>query len=258
MGAWGTALFSDDTACDIRDAYKELIEDGIDDAEATQTILNSYAATFNDPEDEDQTVALLALAVTQSKIGRLDPAIRDRALAALDTGHDLERWAQDSPKDVPKRKAQLEKARAQITGPQPPRKRLRPPKRWLCDLVVGDVLALDLPTGPVLFRTVYVSSSRYGETPILEELAVPGSELPATEAIQHLPARATDVLFDDDIKTFDVMLGPKNAGWQAAGFSKIANIPSRPGDELLQNPDSGTSWPGLAHFCQKRSEGKGF
>jgi hypothetical protein len=43
-------------------------------------------------------VALLALAVTQSKLDRLDSDIRDRALAVLDRGADLELWRRDSPK----------------------------------------------------------------------------------------------------------------------------------------------------------------
>jgi hypothetical protein len=39
MGSWGPALFSDDTACDVRDMYKDLIADGVDDAEATQPVV---------------------------------------------------------------------------------------------------------------------------------------------------------------------------------------------------------------------------
>ncbi len=31
MGTWGTALFSDDLACDARDAYRELVGDGLDE-----------------------------------------------------------------------------------------------------------------------------------------------------------------------------------------------------------------------------------
>lgn len=42
MGAWGPAIFSDDTACDIRSDYRELLEDGVDDAEATQRVISEY------------------------------------------------------------------------------------------------------------------------------------------------------------------------------------------------------------------------
>lgn len=36
MGTWGTGLFSSDMARDIRDFYRERIEDRIEDAEATR------------------------------------------------------------------------------------------------------------------------------------------------------------------------------------------------------------------------------
>lgn len=42
MGAWGPAIFSDDTACDIRGDYRELLEDGVDDREATQRVIDAY------------------------------------------------------------------------------------------------------------------------------------------------------------------------------------------------------------------------
>ena len=36
MGVWGTAIFSDDTACDIRDEYSALLISGISDEEAEE------------------------------------------------------------------------------------------------------------------------------------------------------------------------------------------------------------------------------
>lgn len=160
MGVWGTGLFSDDLACDIRDHYRELLEDGIDDGTAMRQILERYRAYL----EESEGIALLAFAVTQSKLGRLDAGIRDRALAVVDGGADLAVWERENPKLLPKRRAVLERARAQLTGPQPPRKRLRPPKRISSGLVAGDVLALALPQRVALLRVVRVRSHRLGET----------------------------------------------------------------------------------------------
>jgi hypothetical protein len=41
VGTWGYALFSDDTACDVRDSYRELIQErsDIEDSEASRQIL---------------------------------------------------------------------------------------------------------------------------------------------------------------------------------------------------------------------------
>ena len=43
MGAWGTGIFQDDTACDIRDEYRDLIGNGASGTDATRQILKSYA-----------------------------------------------------------------------------------------------------------------------------------------------------------------------------------------------------------------------
>ena len=65
MGTWGTGLFADDLACDIRDHYRELIEDGIEDDAATRLTVEKYRAYLEEPDG----VALLALAVTQARLG---------------------------------------------------------------------------------------------------------------------------------------------------------------------------------------------
>lgn len=164
MGVWGTSLFADDMACDIRDHYRELLEDGAEDNAATRLVFEKFGAYL----EESDGIALLAFAVTQSKLGRLDADIRDRALAALDRGADLETWERENPKLAPKRRAVLEKARSQLTGPQPPRRRLRPPKRISSGLAAGDVLALALPDRVALLRVVRVRQHRLGETPVLK------------------------------------------------------------------------------------------
>ena len=103
MGAWGPALFSDDVACDVRDDYGELITDGLDDAEATPQMLANWAGQLQD--HDDGPVIWLALAVTQSKLGRLDPDIAARALEILNAGADLDRWAEAGPKMQARRRA---------------------------------------------------------------------------------------------------------------------------------------------------------
>ena len=95
MGAWGSRIFDDDEACDVRDYYRELIEDGVEDGEASRLTLEKFDSMFNSPEIN--SAGMVAFAVTQSKIGRLDPVIRDRALAWIDNGGDLEWWAEDNP-----------------------------------------------------------------------------------------------------------------------------------------------------------------
>ena len=254
MGVWGTALFSNDLACDIRDHYRELIEDGVDDAEATRQTTAKYQASLDDPDDG--TSAILALAVTQSKVGRLDPVIRDRALAAIEQGGDLSVWAIDDPKSLAKRKQVLAKAREQLTGPQPARARLKPPSRPSCGLVAGDVLALDLPGGPALLRIVRVHVHRKGENPCLEELQFSGTELPTAGILEELEAKVKDsiAMMSPDARFF-ALPDFKNAGWKEAGFKKVATIPEKAGDSECAFPSYGVRWSYLvARYRQRASQ----
>jgi hypothetical protein len=182
-------LFSDDVACDIRNYYRELLEDEVEDSAADAADSREVQVVSG---GRRIVCALIALAVTQSKLGRLEPDVRDRALALLDAGADLAAWEEDNPKLLPKRRTVLEKARAQLIGPQPKRKRVRPPKRELCGLAAGDVLALALPQRVALLRVVRVLAHRLGETPVLEELDFDGTEVPERDALERLGSRVND------------------------------------------------------------------
>ena len=254
MGTWGTGIFSNDTSRDIRDHYRELIEDGIDDAEATLRTLEKFRSYFDDSEEGGNCI--VALAVTQSKIGRLDASLCARALTAIDSGSDLKVWEREDPKLLPKRREALNKARTQLTGPQPARKRLRPPPRPTCGLVAGDVLALTTPTGMALLRVVRVRSHRRGETPYLERLEFDGSELPAAEELEKLAA--ADKFMIDLIhasageRHFTAFTSYDKIDWQAAGFTKVATLARRSGDEQAAYPSYGIAWSVLAERLRRR------
>jgi len=252
LGVWGIDLFSDDVACDVRDHYRELLEDGVEDGAATQLTVERFGAYL----EESDGVALLAFAVTQSKLGRLDPDIRDRALAVLDRGADLEMWERDNPTLLPKRRAMLEKVRAQLTGQQPPRKRLRPPKRISSGLAAGDVLALALPGRVTLLRVVRVRSHRLGETPVLEELDFEGAEVPSRDALEQMGPKVTDPIalvdaLSPDTRFFAFVM--KRIDWQRAGFRKVQTISARAGDDQAPLPSAGISWAVLAERYRGRS-----
>ena len=251
MGVWGTGLFSDDVACDIRDHYRQLLEDGAEDGVATRLTLEKFQAYLA----EADSVALIAFAVTQSKLGRLESDVRDRALAIIDAGADLAVWERENPKLLPKRRAVLEKARVQLTGPQPARRRLRPPKRTSCGLAAGDVLALALPQCLALLRVVRVHAHRLGETPVLEELDFDGSEVPARAVLERLSPRSKDpITFKHPLSSDMRFTAFVNQGidWQDAGFQKVQTIGSRPGDGQALLPGTGISWAALAERYRRR------
>jgi hypothetical protein len=239
-------------ACDIRDHYRQLLEDGAEDREATRLTLEKFQAHLA----EADSIVLIAFAVTQSKLGRLEPDVRDRALAVIDAGADLALWKRENPKLLPKRRAVFEKTRAQLTGPQPARKRVRPPKRTPCGLAAGDVLALTLPQNLALLRVVRVHAHRLGETPVLEELDFDGSEMPAADALERLGPRSKDPITSKHPLSSDTRLTAfvnQGIDWQDAGFQKVQTIQSRPGDEQAPLPGTGISWVALAERYHRRA-----
>jgi hypothetical protein len=173
VGTWGPGLFSDDTACDVRDEFRDLIGDGLTAEEATGRILSSYPAPEDDP---DGAVALLALAVTQWKTGRLVDPVRDRAVAAIDAGAGLDRW--DVPAGRERRRNALARARAQILSPQPAPVRIPRRVRSSTPLAAGDVLLYTHDSGQqVIFWVEQNMTDKGGTCRVAELLDIPPQQV---------------------------------------------------------------------------------
>lgn len=145
MGIWGTAVFADDVAADVRSDWREGILDKIPPEELTARLVSSYAAQADDPGDG--LVFWLALAAAQQETGRLDPGVRDRALSILDRGGDVDRWDEEDPGLAKQRKKVLDRLREKLSGPQPAPKRLRRPVPHGVAFNVGDAVLLRSPGG---------------------------------------------------------------------------------------------------------------
>ena len=248
MGVIGPALFDDDTAADVRGAYRSYIEEGVDDGEALRRILERYQRWF---DREDGLGALVGFAVTQSELGRLDPAIRDQAVAAIDHGGDLQRWQRDSPHLVDERRAVLSEARARLNAPQPHRVHLPPPDPKLSDLVAGDVLTLEVPYGLVIFRVVRVKRVSAQELPVLEQLEYSGSDVPSLDLLEQLPKRDFPNPTPKDLGCFHIVVMADPGQWRQLGFRKIGRIQGREADSRQQvvHRTSRATWSQiLAHY----------
>ncbi len=188
MGVWGPGIFSDDIAVDVRDEYRRLIADGLDGPDATDKVLASSPGIADD--DQDGIPFWLALAATQWKIGRLEPRVRDRAVAILDAGADLERWRDEDPELEPKRRAALERLRETLTKPQGSETRVRTGGRFKPRFTPGDVISYRLPDGRyTAFRIVGSKSDHEGEVDVAELVDYLGVDPPTFEAAAQLPPR---------------------------------------------------------------------
>ena len=190
MGAWGTAVFSDDSACDVRDDYVDFLGDGLGGPEATKKLVGEWSESLKDPDEAP--VFWLALAGTQWKYGRLEPQVLQQALSAIDGGSDLARWDAGS-KDYRKRRAVLDKLRAQLTSSQPPAKRV--PKRFRSsnEWKAGELIGFRLLSGRfVVLRVIGHHTDKGGTSPICELLDWIGESLPNESRLKTVGIRQTN------------------------------------------------------------------
>ncbi|WP_426171150.1 hypothetical protein [Pseudoduganella sp. R-34] len=148
MGAWGPALYSDDTTCEVRDAYIENLKLGRSDTEAYEQILHGYADLADDREV--MCLVYFALADTAWKYGRLHEHIRARALDLIGQGGDISVWERDAPGEVSARRKVLRTLEARLLSKQPEPRQIKvskpKPKKIRCSAPVGSVFTLDLPS----------------------------------------------------------------------------------------------------------------
>lgn len=257
MGAWGPAVFSDDTASDIRGEYRELLEDQVPDDEATRRVIDAHRHLDADEEH----VLWLALAATQSQLGRLDEQVKARALEVIDTGRGLELWEQAGAKELARRKAALAKLREQLTGPQPARKTVRRPWRHATELAPGDILSFTASNGEMtLLRVARIDDQRVGAAPILEWLDWRGRELPSQAVLSRLNARVGEAPALGGPRrpaTYRVARHRKKApDWADSGFLLVARVRPRRRDRKAQAWVY-LEWTGLAKTLERELTSRG-
>jgi hypothetical protein len=165
MGAWGTGVFSNDTAADIRSDFRELLEDGLAPEQATQKLVGDAGGSVEDPDDG--LSFWTGLAAAQMALGVLQPMVRDRAVALIESGGDLHLWT--DPKLAAKRRAVLERLRTQLLAPQKAPVKVRKPKRAPSPVSPGDVFLLTLDDGrQARFQVLAMEQHRMGDFPIVE------------------------------------------------------------------------------------------
>jgi hypothetical protein len=207
MGTWGPGIFSDDVAQDVRDAWRDALMDGLDDATATKRLLNELQAAFDD--ENDAVVAWLALAAAQHETGRLQLLVRDRALAIIDAGGDIASWRNQSAAFVRAREKALAALAEKLRGPQPTPKTPKRPKPRASPLEIGDVVHVRGERAEGLFVVVAVAETSTGTEPVLAQLLWEGGRVPDVETLKQLP-----LLHEEHPITSNKVARPVQHFWQ--------------------------------------------
>jgi hypothetical protein len=161
MGTWGTGIFSDDNAADLRDDYRDFIGDGLSGPEATDRLLAEWGSSIS-REPEYAATFWLALAVTQWLAGKFER----------------------------KRKSVLDAVRQQIESSQPPPRKIPKRVRAVCEWEPTELIGYRLLSGDyIILRVIHLVSDKGGVYPDCEPLDWQGKEFPPREIIDDLPIR---------------------------------------------------------------------
>lgn len=90
MGAWGTGIFDDDIAMDVKTEFYDAIADGMSVKEATKQILESFEDVLE--EEDEAAIVYLAIAALQIEKGALQKSIQKKALEIIELEQGLDRW----------------------------------------------------------------------------------------------------------------------------------------------------------------------
>jgi hypothetical protein len=96
MGAWGTGIFEDDVAADVRGAWEDAVASGWSVSDATATLIDGLGADFIS-DDDDGPVFWIALAALQLEAAEVTPDVAAQAVEAIPAN--LSRWREESTEE---------------------------------------------------------------------------------------------------------------------------------------------------------------
>ena len=163
MGAWSVSITGNDTAADLRSEYA--IAFCYNDVETALQKIDAYARkSFQEGEEPDWQDYFYSLADFMWKKGILTDAVRDQAIAMIDSGEGLSIYAESGTKVLEKRQRVLSDFRQKLLSPQPPRKKIRVDLYTEPIFNVGDLIAFQLQTsGKPYLKKCPVSEEQFRE-----------------------------------------------------------------------------------------------
>ena len=144
MGAWGTNLYQNDVAGDIKDSYINKQRAGKNSQEALRELMEEDRVLFED--DDDKYSAWFALADVMWKYGHLTEEVKNRALELIESEPVEEIWV--NKKEIKSRKAVLEKLKDKLLSELPPYKKIPVHKPFITDWKPGEIYLYQIKTPP--------------------------------------------------------------------------------------------------------------
>jgi hypothetical protein len=147
MGAWGTAISSNDTYADIYADFFDQYNDGAEVPQITSNLIKANKGTIDD--DTDSNNFWFAIAKAQWECKALEPLVYAKVKNIIESGSDLLLWREldADEKDLKKRKIALDKFLADISPERlKPKPRKKPAIRQAA-FAKGDCITFKLDNG---------------------------------------------------------------------------------------------------------------
>lgn len=192
MGTWGTGIFSNDLASDIRSEFRNKIGFGKSPSDVTNELVLEHQDYLDD--SEVYCVFWIALAATQWDLGRLQENVKNKALEIIDSKRDLSRW-QENLKDQKKRGIVLQKLKEKLLSPQPEAKKIPIPFIIQTKMEVGDLLMYKHKSDKyILLRVIEIQQDNRGDRyPRIEVLDYFSKKQPDKNEIYRLSRKRKEL-----------------------------------------------------------------
>lgn len=194
MGAWGTSLYENDTACDIRGDYIDKLKRGKSGEKATNELISQNSEIMEDREEAP--LFWYALADTQWEYGRLLPEIKEKALFFIEQKEELERWKESGEEKCRAWQKTLAALKEKLNTPAPKAKEVSGYRLYRCPWKLGDVFAYQFSGDHskekgfyhqyVIFRKISEDTYWPGHiVPVVQIYDWVGAELPSLDEIKE-------------------------------------------------------------------------
>ena len=198
MGAWGTSLYANDSASDIRGDYVDRLRQGQSNEEVTQELIKMNQDIMGDVEEEP--LFWFALADTQWNYGRLLPKVKEKTLFFLSQDGELQRWKESGEKQLNAWIKTLEKLKEKLLTPQPAEKKIYKYRLYQCKWNFGDVFAYQLNSEDSKEKGVFGKYIVFRK--VSEDVLWPGHIVPSVNVYQWI---GSDIPSLDEVKQMTLL-----------------------------------------------------
>lgn len=258
MGTWGTGIFADDLAADVRGDWRDALLGGLSPEVATTMLIERFADAAADVDESPRF--WMALAAAQSETGRLQPLVRDRALEVIEAGADI---AQFEPSDQGRRRHAIARLAEKLRGPQRAPVTLARPKPQASPVVVGDVVRIRGERESALFLVVDLAKGwpPGSQLPVLAGLQLSADDLNSQDVFHTAPLirdRSPSTLFPDPVVAYYAVSGPSRGPRSFSNFGETVahgvvrnDVPPVPKSATKHAQLGYSSWQALSRMIDE-------